>query len=86
MDTERAKIYDIVDKVRTIMESYKPRDGKGFTEDEIKFIVEKHIPGYNKDMLDKYFNDVEFVQIGSYRIAFAFEVESLLYNMLYHHS
>lgn len=84
MDAERDKIYEIIDKVKTIMESHKPRNGRGYTEDEIKFIVEKHIPGYDVSMYNKYFEEVDFIQVSSYRIAFAHDVEALLYNMLYH--
>lgn len=83
MDPEKTKVYDVIEKVREIMAKEPKRDGRGFSLEEIKRIVNKYIPGYDKDLLDKHLEDVEFVQINDHSIAFTFEVEALLYNIFY---
>lgn len=84
MDLERKKVFDITDRVREILENFKPRDGRGYVEDEIRFLVEKNIPNYDPELLKQQMENVEYVQVGAYAVAFRFEVEAVLYNMLYH--
>lgn len=86
MDFERKKIYDLIEKVKVIMDNHQPKGSKGYTETEIKELVEKYIPNYKKEVYEKYLEDVDFIQVGKHRIAFTHDVQSLLYNMFYHHS
>lgn len=86
MDPEKKKVYEIIEKVREIMAKEPKLDGRGFSLEEIKRIVNKYIPNHDETLLNKQLENVEFVQINDHAIVFTFEVEALLYNMLYHSS
>jgi|694.fasta_scaffold01179_65 hypothetical protein len=83
MDVEKQKVFDIIEKVKVIMENNRPRDGRGYTEEEIKFITQTNVPNFDEALYNKQLQVVNFTQIGAYAVAHSSELEAVLYNMLY---
>jgi len=83
MDVEKQKVFDIIEKVKVIMENNRPRDGRGYTEEEIKFIAQTNVPNFDEALYNKQLQVVNFTQIGAYAVAHSSELEAVLYNMLY---